>query len=512
MTQPNFLLSAGFNRNTSDATGNHVFLKIYANATNQIVVRTVAPNNYLNLTVYSGSSVYDFISTFVPQPNTWYYLAVTFDGNVAKLYVNGVMLGSVTYVKPIGVSTVNPLGLNESSGAHSDSLIEDVRISNIDRSSSEILDSYNSSLPLAVDGYTTYKLNFDGGLTAQTGGKVSPSTKLITIRFGDLYLWDAMEQLCQISGYDWFIDENLSVNFFDGNLRINSTVLSQANNNYKRGSASFAPDASKLANRLWVKGGKATSAPYTQSITVSTTPIPIFYTPSVITGADVTVTIGGVAKTVGIQNIDKAGTKDFLLNVDEKLLIPDLCTSGTGTIIYMYVYPIKLFLEDLPSQVKYGLFEDVYNVDTDDKTLAKEMGLQYLAKYSDPVISGSIEPMQGVYKPGELILIQIPDLNVDEYLQILEVSYESIKGMGLVNRVLTLQSRERDAVSILKDMHNRLMKLEKSVYNDTDGPVEKYVAFSDTIVTPVFVDDGLTWFLHQYHICGQTICGPGVIL
>ena len=120
--------------------------------------------------------------------------------------------------------------------------------------------------------------------------------------------------------------------------------------------------------------------------------------------------------------------------------------------------------------------------------------------------------MHGIYKPGELILIQIPNLNVDEYLQILEVSYESIKGMGLVNRTLTLQSRERDAASILKDMVKRLAKIESTVFNDSEGIVEKYVFFADSVMTPVFVDDGLTWWLHQYHICGQTICGAGVIL
>jgi len=35
---------------------------------------------------------------------------------------------------------------------------------------------------------------------------VMDCSKLITIKFSDVYLWDAMEQLCQISGYDWYID------------------------------------------------------------------------------------------------------------------------------------------------------------------------------------------------------------------------------------------------------------------------------------------------------------------
>ena len=140
-----------------------------------------------------------------------------------------------------------------------------------------------------------------------------------------------------------------------------------------------------------MKGGKATSDPYTQSITVSgTTPIPLFYTPRAPNGTSVTVLISGVNKTVGIQNIDKVGTRDFLLNAAEKLLVPDLCATGTGSITYSYEYPIKLLLENLESQDKYGLFEDVLKVETDDKILAHEQGEQYLAKYSNPVVTGSI--------------------------------------------------------------------------------------------------------------------------
>jgi len=338
-----------------------------------------------------------------------------------------------------------------------------------------------------------------------TVSNVQPCSKVVTISFADSYLWDAMEQLCSISTYDWYIDEDLDVNFFTGASRVNSTVLSQAGHNFKKGTASFTPDASKLVNRLWVKGGKALSDPYTQNITVTeNTPIQLYYTPRA-GGEGITVTIGGVPKTVGIQNIDDTGTKDFLLNAAEKLLIPDLCTSGSGTIVYRYEYPIKILLEDLESQAKYGLFEDIYNVDTNDKTLAKELGLQYLAKYSNPVITGSIEPMHGIYKPGELIKIEIPDININDYLQIKSVTYESVPVQSRVNRKLQLESPERDAASILKNLNKRLAKLEKAVYNDEDGPVEKYTYFADSVVTPALVDGGLTWHTHRYLTCGTVV-------
>ncbi|HAN20429.1 MAG: hypothetical protein A2Y15_08735 [Clostridiales bacterium GWF2_36_10] len=342
--------------------------------------------------------------------------------------------------------------------------------------------------------------------------KVQACSKIISINFGDVFLWDAMEQLCRISLYDWYIDETLDVNFFDKISSVNPIVLSQENANYKRGSANFTPDASKLVNKLWVKGGKAVSDPFTQSITISgTTPIPLFYTPR----SPITVTIGGVEKTLGIQNITDVGTKDFLINTNEKLLIPDLCTSGTGTIVYCYEYPIKLLLEDKQSQTKYGVFEDILNADTDDKTIARELGIQYLFKYSNPVMTGNIQPMEGKYKPGELIKIEIPDININDYFQIKQVRNSSVPGLGQININLQLETPERDISGILKEFNERLAKLERTIYKNsgTEVTVEQYREYTDSLTMPTITDSSITYVLHQYPICGTgTICNTTLLI
>lgn len=306
-----------------------------------------------------------------------------------------------------------------------------------------------------------------------TALNINACSKAISIKFPDKYFWDCMEQLCEISGYEWYIDELLDGHFFPPATRVNENVLTA--NNFWKGSASLKPDASKLVNKLWVKGGKALSDNFTQAITVGTVPIPLLYTPRATT-AGVIVTIGGLAKTVGIQKLTPAGTVDFLLNFQEKLLVPDLCTTGTGTIVYRYEYPIKILLEELISRAKYGLWEDMYKVDTDDRNIALELGIRYLAKYSQPVMAGSIRPFSGTYKPGELVKVEISKLNVNEYLQIKEVTYDSIPAEARVERVLQLESPERDLQGIVKDINKRLSKLEKQVYLDDDGPVERYIA------------------------------------
>ena len=207
---------------------------------------------------------------------------------------------------------------------------------------------------------------------------------------------------------------------------------------------------------------------------------------------------------------------DFLLNATEKLLVPDLCISGTGTIVYCYDYPIKLLLEDKGSQTKYGQFDDVLNVATDDKILARELGLQYLFKYSNPVMTGTIQPMEGGnYKAGELIKIEIPDLNINDYFQIKQVQNDSIAGEHRVDCTLQLETPQREVIFILKDMNARISKLEDAIYKNsgTQTTVEKYSIFTDILTSPLPVDSGFAWSKHQYNICSLTlICNTTLII
>lgn len=261
----------------------------------------------------------------------------------------------------------------------------------------------------------------------------------------------------------------LALHFYPAGSRLNPIIIKE--NMYHKGSANLVLNSQNIVNKLWVKGGKAVSELYTQSITIGTIPIPLFYSPR----SPVTVTIGGVVKTLGIQNIDAAGTKDFLLNTNEKLLIPDLITTGTGTITYCYEYPIKILLEEPISQGQYGIFEDILTVDTDDQELSLELGLKHLFKYSQPVVSGSISPFMGTFKAGETIKVEVPRLKIDSELLIKSVTLDSTPMKPIIIN-LNLETPERDLSNILKDLKQRLDKLEKDNYKDEEGPILKYIA------------------------------------
>lgn len=339
-----------------------------------------------------------------------------------------------------------------------------------------------------------------------TLNNIGTNTRELTIRFPDLYLWDAMDQICTLTGFDWYIDDELDVHFFEGISSYNGNVIGEYS--YKRGTANFTRDASKLVNKLWVKGSKGLSLPYTQDITVSgDTPIQLYYTPRAGTEG-ISVLIGGEPKTLGIQNIAKSGEYDFLINATEKLLIPDLCTTGSGSIEYRYEFPIKILIENEESKRTYGEYEDILTVSIDDSSVAREVGARYIDKYSKPVLIGNIEPISGIYKCGELIKVELSAFDIDEYLVIKSADYSSTGGSGQVDIKLSLENTQKDLSSVLKDMSKRLRKVEEALFgSDTDMTVERYKNYTETINYPKLNDLGCVCNLHNLMFAGENIIG-----
>lgn len=321
----------------------------------------------------------------------------------------------------------------------------------------------------------------------------------ISINIPDLFLWDVLENLCTISSFQWNIDYTLQFNFFASTISTNPNTITE--NSYHQGTANFVRDASKLVNKLWVKGSTALSLPISETKTLSASPIQLLYKPH-----DISITVGGVAKTIGIQNIDAVGTKDFLLNYNEKVIIPDLVTTGTAVITYKYGYPVKVLLVDDISIDKYGQYEDILNVSTGDSALATQMGINYIAKHSNPVLIGSCEPFAGDYNPGELISVDIPVLDINESLVIKSVTYDSYP-LKPVSIKIDLENTTGDLTNILKQFQKRLEKLESLNTQNDNEIVQQYRTYSDSIVYPKLQDDGVVFSVHDYMKCGTQRAG-----
>lgn len=139
-------------------------------------------NNFFNMNISTGRFLLFFNSSgqvfwdygvmnsgLTTAPGTakagqWLHVTMRWSASkgTRELFVNGVLIGSKSFIPPSSlpstVSVVNNYG----------AIIDDLRISSRARTDEEILAAYQSNSPLPVDKYTTYKLNFDGNLTAKT--------------------------------------------------------------------------------------------------------------------------------------------------------------------------------------------------------------------------------------------------------------------------------------------------------------------------------------------------------
>lgn len=329
---------------------------------------------------------------------------------------------------------------------------------------------------------------------------IEVSTFTFNAKYPDKFLWDVLEEICSLSGFNWTIDYLLGFKFFSNYVSVNTASITA--NNYHRGSASFVEDSSRLVNKLWIKGANAISTTTaSQTVVVTTANITLDYKPH-----NIAVKIGTATMTVGIQNIDAPATKDFLLNFNEKLLIPASTTTGTAVITYNYEYPVKILMYDNPSIATYGQIEDVLKVTTNDRDLATQIGLTYLSKHKQPITMGSVSPFDGNYHAGQTVNVNIPNLSVNEDLTIKSCSYDSFPGEEIKIQ-LNLENRVVDITDILKQFSKRLDQLERKDIVDNEV-VEQYRTFDDIIIGPKLTDDGISYIVHDYLFLGMPGTGP----
>lgn len=108
-------------------------------------------------------------------PNGWHQFVLGWDNTEAKIFLDGQLMGAIPNPKlPIDLTAIT-LGIGFANN-FCNTIYDDLRVSSIVRSDSEIAANYVNNKPLPVDQYTLLKLNFDGDLTPIYPTLVKPQT------------------------------------------------------------------------------------------------------------------------------------------------------------------------------------------------------------------------------------------------------------------------------------------------------------------------------------------------
>lgn len=267
---------------------------------------------------------------------------------------------------------------------------------------------------------------------------INPGATIDRIQFNYQYPSECFQELAEITGYDWYVDYDKDIHFFVQDTNTAPIELLDGGTEFEN--LRIIPDISQLANRIWVRGGWYKSNTYTQDTITAAAgqeEFPIVYRPH-----DFAVTVGGVGKTVGIENQDAPGSNDFLLNADEKLLKIDTISMAGGEAVvmsYTYEIPILARVDKLTSQTAIaaiqggdGVYEK-YIVDEYIETIdqAIERGNAELTKYANTMVNGSFYSFQTGWRTGQQLHIDLTDRNIDKYYLIREVKIIAIGGNKL---------------------------------------------------------------------------------
>lgn len=133
------------------------------------------------------------------------------------------------------------------------------------------------------------------------------------IVFNNAYLSDCLTRISKIIGYEWYVDANKNVYFFQRFSLIAPFGLTDTNGNYVYKSLKRTIDATQIANQIKVRGGMGTESNlFEDTITVNGSETKSLTLPYKFEG--LSILVNNVAKVVGIDNIDSFTDKDVLYN------------------------------------------------------------------------------------------------------------------------------------------------------------------------------------------------------
>lgn len=329
-----------------------------------------------------------------------------------------------------------------------------------------------------------------------------------------------MNYLTDVTGLNWEIDNLKKLNFFDRSTYTAPFSLTDISHNYK--DLSVKKSRSNYRNRQYIRAGTDTSAeialekPTPKPDGVSKTfvvRLPIALKPRIFINA-----VEVPATDIGVNGLDK--DKKFYFTYNSNTITQDnsqtiLLDTQVLTVTYKGLYPL-LVVADSPGQVSArkvieggsGVHENIIqesNLDT--RQAAMDFAQGKLEKYGIIPKVVTFNTYDKGLRAGQLLPISNTKHNLSGTFLIDSVS-------GRNDGVLTLYAvRCLDGASVggWEQLFKTLLQGNKKLVIRENEVVVRLITFSDNFVN-LAMEEEMDYHLHQYHICGQTICGTGVIL
>ncbi len=309
---------------------------------------------------------------------------------------------------------------------------------------------------------------------------------------------ECLKKLAEYVGWEWYIDYNKVVQFFDPATRNVAAPIQLTDATDIRG-WKHNIDEQGLVNRVYVIGGTMLSDPATFEF-VADGKQTVFNLPH--KPHNLSMTVGGVTATVGTENLQEDdGSYDYFLNYQEKYVKNAAATAviAAGTTVavtYQYDIPVITMVEDLDSQAAVAAVQGgdgIYEHRIKDNKIttleaAQAAGEGYLREHANPKVIGSFDTAESGWETGQILTVNSTSRSISGTYTVQKVKIKPF-GTGLLytieygGRIKGIEDRLRAILSAQQASRDQetaiITKIRKTVEN---------VTAADTLIATINTD------------------------
>lgn len=340
----------------------------------------------------------------------------------------------------------------------------------------------------------------------------APET-IARISFNRLSLSDCLDKLAKLNNYVWYVGYDKDIHFFAKNSEPAPFNLTDTSGNYITESLRIRSDLSQLRNVIEVQGGKV---PIAARSTLhagdgETTEFPTNFEFS----NKPTVTVGGVAQTVGTEYLDIEGF-DCYWSFQQKYVrfdvtnIPPAPVSGTTNIDLngTPLVPLVAVVPDAESVTAFGEFEYSIREETlgsQEQTVSR--GLAELEAYADKLNEASFDTYTPGLRSGQLLNINSALHAVDADYVIRSVQFTPFPNGSELAGVWSVKLASTATMSLVDAL--RKLLTNEQLEDDERQVLLAFYRFTDMAQATDSVDTPETTTRPYYLADGAGVVGAG---
>lgn len=351
--------------------------------------------------------------------------------------------------------------------------------------------------------------------TGFTTNNVDCPVTVATINFNYKTLVKCIEELAEKTGYDWYVDYNKDLHFFDSQTNPAPFNLSDTTGTYEYESLVIRRDNSQVRNRIVVRGGEYLGAQFTSEIEANGTD---FIFPLGYRYSDFAASLTGNPLSVGIDYLDNPDSYHALYNFQEKIIrFKQADTPSAGAVMLVSGKPYLPVIVRLSSPSSISTFSvsegggGIYEHLILDKTItskeeARQRARAELEIYATTLAEGEFTTYSHGLRAGQKISVVSATRGINENLIINRVIFQQFGSNSFNYQVSLISTKTFDLIDLLirfsQDKNKEVTITDNDVVevvvDKTDAMTIADALGTFSVTSMPYVWDTMEWNLATY--------------